>query len=454
MNLVLRLLSALFVFGQPVYGQEIKTLTLEECISTGLKESLSIQEQYARVKHAEIDQKSNKLSYLPRLNLSSSLNYSIGRSIDPFTNQFEDEPIQSQSMGLNLGVPLFQGMGRRYTSQISKADLQAQQDLFEEVKLQLVGEIIRSFLEVMKSKELLKIKENRLHTEKKRLEIIRTLYEGQKVQQVDVLEAESIWQEIVYEMQKQTSDLHIAKLNLKQLLNLPDYDSFDIRQPEDDSWWYDPNHIEVKRVSSHAMENHPVINYNAQQRKIALYNKKLTSVAALPSVRLDAGLATSFSSLAPELIPQRGNPGEFQTNTYINQLNFNLRRFVSLTINVPIFNGLVNYYATQKAQVNADIAQIQFQKVSQEVQSNCTRLLLEVRQLKSFWQYTIIKTKSKQEIARVMKERFEQGRVDIQDYLLTENTYSKSAIEEINAKYEFLLNMKILEVYTKGNYMK
>ena len=58
---------------------------------------------------------------LPSLNGSASHGYNWGQTIDPFTNQFATNRIQSNSFGLNTGVTIFNGFTLQ--NRIKQADL-------------------------------------------------------------------------------------------------------------------------------------------------------------------------------------------------------------------------------------------------------------------------------------------------------------------------------------------
>src|SRR5699024_12655248 len=61
------------------------------------------------IRRAEVDLSAARQRRIPSLSFSSSFNMSLGRTIDPTTNEFTTERYSNQSGGLSSGVQLFNG---------------------------------------------------------------------------------------------------------------------------------------------------------------------------------------------------------------------------------------------------------------------------------------------------------------------------------------------------------
>ena len=65
-----------------------------------------------------------KGAFLPNLNASSSFGVNIGQTIDPFTNQFATDAIQSSNVGLSSGLTLFNGFQNHLNLRRAKLGLE------------------------------------------------------------------------------------------------------------------------------------------------------------------------------------------------------------------------------------------------------------------------------------------------------------------------------------------
>ena len=94
---------------------------LQRCIDHALINNLDIQIGELQLHIANNNQKQSKLDRLPTLNLDANHNYNLGRAIDPFTNTFSNQSIQSNRFGMSSGMTLFNGF--RINNNIKKQNL-------------------------------------------------------------------------------------------------------------------------------------------------------------------------------------------------------------------------------------------------------------------------------------------------------------------------------------------
>ena len=112
------LFLGLFFHGK---AQE-KVWTLEDCITYALENNIQIQQNQLSQKLADYDYKQAKYNILPDLNGFASHGYNFGQTIDPFTNQFANTQVQSNSFSISSSVTLFNGF--RIVNTIKRTEAQ------------------------------------------------------------------------------------------------------------------------------------------------------------------------------------------------------------------------------------------------------------------------------------------------------------------------------------------
>ena len=123
-----------------------KTYTIQECIDLGIKNKQNTISQESRFQQSLVNQQFGKLSFLPTFNANSGYNSNYGRKIDPFTNQFGMNVVNSNSLGLSSQLILFQGF--RYFKQNKVLDKTTENSTFdiertnEKVKNQVIEKCI------------------------------------------------------------------------------------------------------------------------------------------------------------------------------------------------------------------------------------------------------------------------------------------------------------------------
>ena len=90
------------------YGQE--NWDLEQCIQYALDNNLQIRQSELQAQLSEEDLLLAKGQVLPTLNGFGNHIYNIGQTIDPYTNTFAQNQVQSNNFSLSTGLNLFAGL--------------------------------------------------------------------------------------------------------------------------------------------------------------------------------------------------------------------------------------------------------------------------------------------------------------------------------------------------------
>ena len=100
---ILMFLNFQFLFAQ------LKTYTLEECVSIALEKNISIQQSEFDLDGAEFDRLDAIGSFLPNINAQSQHIWNNGLSQNITNGLIENLTTQFSAFGGNLGVTLFNG---------------------------------------------------------------------------------------------------------------------------------------------------------------------------------------------------------------------------------------------------------------------------------------------------------------------------------------------------------
>ncbi|MFM7619912.1 MAG: TolC family protein, partial [Bacteroidota bacterium] len=99
-----RFLSTFLIFfvASGVFAQ----WTLQQCVSTAVERNIGLKRNSLGLEQTKLSQEQALGNFLPNLNGQISHGYNWGQRIDPFTNQFATQRIQSNSLGLSTSVTL------------------------------------------------------------------------------------------------------------------------------------------------------------------------------------------------------------------------------------------------------------------------------------------------------------------------------------------------------------
>src|SRR5688500_4741332 len=95
----------LLILASLCYAQQTepdkKVWTLQECVEYAYRNNIEVKQQELTVLNNQLTLRQSNYNRLPGFNASTSLTNSVGRSVDPFTNDIINQDINSQSYGIN-----------------------------------------------------------------------------------------------------------------------------------------------------------------------------------------------------------------------------------------------------------------------------------------------------------------------------------------------------------------
>ncbi|ADR21029.1 transporter [Marivirga tractuosa] len=465
-----------FIFltiGLNAHGQD--KWSLQKCVDYALENNLQVKQSGLDVESAEISLFGSKMSTLPNMNGNLGLNTSTGRSIDPFTNTIIDRGINSQNAGLNASLPLFDG-GQRYNSikRDQFGQLAAEKDL-ESVQNDVTLNVVTFYTNILFNKELLETAKLRLLTTESQENRVEKQVEIGALAQADLLQIRQQKANDELEVVRAENNLEISYLQLKQALQIPADQEFDIEIPE----LPEPNEGELMESSSnvyqYALQNQPVIKAAEFRKESAMRGIGVARSGYYPSLSLNAGISTNYSSAAPDRFPVLGSenvtipqeigyvplpngerqpvfddvtvPSESAENTYWNQLDFNQRRFVGLSLNIPIFNRFQVKNNVQQSIINHKRSEYQLTSAKNQLQQTIEQAYLDVKAAAKSYQALKNSYEAAELSFRNAEQRLELGATDAVEFTQIKNDFERVKSDLIRAKYDYIFKLKVLDFY-------
>ncbi|MFT5184212.1 MAG: outer membrane protein, partial [Flavobacteriales bacterium] len=149
------ILASFIAFSCSAQSQD--TWTLQRCIDFAFQHNIQIKQSQLSYDIAKINSLQAVGNALPNINASGSHGYNWGQTIDPFTNTFATERIQSNSFGLSSGVVLFNGFQTLNTIRQSKIDVESQKHLIEKMQNDIALSVANAYLNILFNQEFVSI---------------------------------------------------------------------------------------------------------------------------------------------------------------------------------------------------------------------------------------------------------------------------------------------------------
>jgi outer membrane protein len=220
-----------FVFmvllGLSAQGQS-KKWTLEECVRYAIQNNISIKQTELDTKNADIDRKSAIGNFLPSLNATASHSWNIGLNQDITTGLLQNQTTQFTSAGANVGVDIYKGLQNQ--NRLRRANLSIVATKYQLLKMQedVALNVANAFLQVLFNKENLKVQQEQLAINQKQLVRSQELVNAGTIPRGDLLDVKATVASDSQRIVAAENALLISKLSLAQLLQLKEFENFDV----------------------------------------------------------------------------------------------------------------------------------------------------------------------------------------------------------------------------------
>lgn len=454
-------------------AQGNKIWTLQECIDYAYKNNIQVRQTELAVMRDDANLRQSKYNRLPNLNANTGGSYNVGRSVNPFTNVIVDQDVTSQSLGLNSSVTLFNGFSQTNTINQNKANLAKSEYDLEDIKNNTALNIVNFYLNILLAAEQYKSALLALESIEYQLQRTQKQFEVGSVAQQNLLQVKQQLANEELNLIRAENSLELARLSLKQALQLPASTPMDLEIPEitapQEAWLA----LNLEDIFNSALSLPNVKSAEAQMES-AEYGVAIARAGRYPSLTFSGGLGSAYSSAAPSQFPRAGSanetitvpigavnvdgqiypvftqqsiPTEFTQNTYLNQLDFNMRRFVSLNLNIPIFNRFQTNTNVYLAKINLDNATYQNSLVKNQLRQNIEQAYYDARAAAKTYFATSKQVESLEESFRNVEQRFNLGAADTIEYNQIKNDYNRAQNDLIRAKFDYVFKLKVLDFY-------
>jgi len=220
---------ACILMSSASFAQE--TWSLEKCVRYALENNINIKRAEINVKSSQLSEKGSKYNRLPNLNGRIGGGYQFGRTIDPVTNAFNSLSIGTNSLGLDLGVTVYNGGRIENSIKQASYNLQAAMNDLAQTKNDISLMIAQSYLNVLFAEEQLDAAVKRKELSESQLDQVDKLIRAGARPQNDRLEILATIARNDQAIIAQENAVETGLLSLKNLLQLDPSKDIKLEKP-------------------------------------------------------------------------------------------------------------------------------------------------------------------------------------------------------------------------------
>src|SRR5690606_30113322 len=286
------LLSSIFISNA-----QMRKWTLQECVEYAVEHNLTVEQFELDLENTMIDQKDALGNLLPSVNGQASASSSTGFSINPTNNLPTNSSAFSVNLGASANLTLFDGL--RNFRQLNRAKLSAigSQYRLDNLKDDIRLNVANAYLQVLSNKEQLKAFRAQYAITQQDLQRTRELVEAGALPQGDLLEVEATAANQEQQIVNGEGQLLISRVNLAQLLQITDYENFDIAEESFDIPPSDILSNSAKTIFAKALEFRSDIKFSESNVELAEEDLKLAKGAYYPTLSAFFQYGTRYSDV-------------------------------------------------------------------------------------------------------------------------------------------------------------
>lgn len=408
-----------------------KKWTLQDCINYAMENSVSMKLAKIKKQSAQEDALQSKAALLPTLTASTSQ----GGGYSPFDNTAADKVYYNGSYGVNTQWTVWNGWQNTNAAKVSKLT-EEQADLSIDVTANSLQEqITKLYVQILYTAEAIEVNRQNLETSKKNEERGQQMVEVGKMSKADLaqLTAQRVASE--YSIVESETQLSKYKLQLKQVLDLKD-NTFDVAIPTTSDQQALESIPTMNSVYEAAMAQRPEIKNAQLDIEKSKLQMKIAKAGKLPSVTLNGGLSTSTNSLS--------------RTAWGSQMKNNVGLSATLNVSIPIFDARRTKTNINKAHLEQEQAQVQFDDEEHELYTTIEGLWLDAVNNQQKFTSASASVESEQQSYNLLSEQFNLGLKNIVELMNGKDKLLTALQNKLQSKYQTILSQQLLKFYQNG----
>ncbi len=418
--------------GFQLSAQE-KKWTLEECVDYAIENNISIKQSELDLKTSDVEKMEAIGRFLPTLSANATYSVNTGASINPVTNQFQNQTFKSFSAAANSGVTIFNGLANWKTLQRTKLNKIANTYRLDKMKDDIALSVANSYLQILFNKEQLKVLISQNSITKENLIRTQQLIDAGSLPAGDIYELQATDATQQQQIINTENTLLISKIGLCQMLLINDYSTFDVSDEVIDLPLNDLSNETQQTILAKAKESVNDIKIAISNVDIAKKDVSISRSSYLPTLSGFVGYNTRWSESTPF--------------NFADQLSLFDGTAVGLQLNVPILNGFATRGRVQRAKINEERSNYLLQQAELDLETKVYQAYNDVINAKKSYEAAQKTLEARSQAFSFSKERYEVGLLNSFDFSQSSIALDNAQSELLRAKYDYIFRTKILEFY-------
>ena len=429
-------LHIILICTSTLWGAAQETWSLEQCISFADSSNLNLKHKKVDLLISEIQQKQTKLNVLPTLNTGGTHGYNWGQSIDPFTNTFATDRVQTNNFYAGSSWNIFSGLQNYYLNHQNNLTYQKTEKEIEIQRRNLKIDITASYMQIILNHYLIEAAEKQVAYALKSENLSQERYNNGYVTRYDVLSMSS---QLILDsttLTRAKNNKEYSLILMMQLMNSEE--KINIVMPDIDV--LENGQIEINKDQ---FSENPEFKLAIIQTDLQEYQLKMRRARLLPTLSINSSIGSGYSGNSKMLLGT-----EFIVKPFELQIRENFYQSAVLTLNIPIFNNGRVHSEIKIAEAELTKTKLEQEIMFQELRNRLEQLENEITNEKLNAKALKRASQASEEQYEAATEQYEAGTINVQNYLELRNVLFKTQSDYFTSLITLRFKEKMLiEMY-------
>lgn len=415
-----------------IYAQENtlkQTFTLEECLQYAETHNYSIQLNVIDDYIADVNLRQAKENIAPSVSASASQGFNFGN--------YEKSVGWNGNYGINAGMTLFNGLSNANKIKLSQLNVEQSKLQGESNTNSVRISVIQAFLAIMMNEELLAYQQQVLNASQEQMEQGRQQIEVGQILESDYKMLQAQYTSDLYTIENLRHNIESNYLTLKNLLSIDPSSEIAISRPDSATLFKNLELPELQEFMNRSVNYLPELKISENEVASAEYDVKIQKAGYYPTLSANAGISTGYN----------GSNLTSPNTGWGTQLWHGLGENIGLSLNIPIYQRGSVRNSVKLAEYRAQQAELQNKETVNKVNKELQQIYLDVA--KSQNDFISAEAKKEAYLAnyKTYSLRFRYGSVTAVDLIQQQTNFQNQLYQFMQAKYSYVLQRKILDVY-------
>ncbi|MEY4593618.1 MAG: hypothetical protein RIQ47_28 [Bacteroidota bacterium] len=444
--------------------------SLSKCVDYALEHNLQVRLSALNVDQSKSIQDQSYANFLPNLNGQIGHNYYWGRFIDPYTNIYTNQEVQSSNLGLSATVSLFQGLQLQSTLSQSKLNYMASRKELDKVRNDISLNVVAAYLQVLYNQDLYQVLLGQVAATADQAKRMRRMYELGNASKANLLDLEAQLANDSASLVTGQAQVDQSLLSLLQLLELDTVKDFRLEKPSQLELPELPADITPEFIYAAALRTQPEIQGSEFRRLAAAKGLSAAKGAQYPRLFLSGNWNTNYSTSnrqisditfgPPSIFPSGYTSGgdsvftvqpnaitSFTEVPFWEQLDKNRGTGLGVTLQLPIFNNWSARNNITRARIALEQSQLNDEITRNNLYKSVQQAVLDAFSGRRKYDANLRSVASLREASAFSRQRFELGLINTYEFALAVNNLARGEANLLQAKYDYLFRLKLLDFY-------